>query len=337
MSKREQSAVDNKVEEQQKPSIPVRVVKEVKGICNDGDLVSLKAMLGSCDIKEQAGNKKYMIMDIQDATGVISAKVWHDSLIKIPEKMKDMLMSSTAENPVVVAIGGIRETWAGVPYINVKGLQIRQEEDPTNYVPSSVEDAETMYQYIVDTVSLIEEPYRSILLDKLEKKKTEFITAPAAKRYHDNFKCGLCEHTYKLLMSYISVANLYKHVNKSIMVYIIVEHDFEKINGYTLLPTIEWTTQEELVGHQVMGAINVYNDLKSAGVDDTSIMAILNALLAHHGKAEWGAAKPALTIEAKLLAHLDFMISDIAKANQIIEEKNCEEGKLDKSLFYVKY
>ena len=66
-------------------------------------------------------------------------------------------------------------------------------------------------------------------------------------------------------------------------------------------------------------------------------MAILNALLAHHGKAEWGAAKPALTIEAKLLAHLDFMISDIAKANQIIEEKNCEEGKLDKSLFYVKY
>lgn len=337
MSKKEQNATEKNIDEQQKPSIPVRVVREVKGICNDGDLVSLKAMIGSCEIKEQAGNKKFMVMDIQDSTGVMSAKIWHDSLIKIPEKMKEMLKSSTGEKPVIVAIGGIRETWAGVSYINVKGLQIRQDEDPTNFVPASVEDAETMYQYIVDTVSLIEEPYRSKLLDKLEKKKTEFITAPAAKRYHDNFKCGLCEHTYKLLMTYMTIADLYKNINKSIMVYIIVEHDFEKINGYTLLPTIEWTVQEELVGHQVMGAINVYNDLKSAGVDDTSIMAILNALLAHHGKAEWGAAKPALTIEAKLLAHLDFMISDIAKANQIIDEKNGEEGKLDKSLFYVKY
>lgn len=319
------------------PAIPVRVVKQVKNICQNGDILSLKAMVGKCEIKEQAGGKKYMILDIQDSTGTITAKIWNDSFVKIPENMKDSLLNTSEENPVCIAIGGIREEWLGTPYINVKGLNIKDGENPLNYVPSSAEDVEGMYEYIVECASMIDDPYKTILLSKLEGKKEEFTSAPAAKRYHDNFKAGLLEHTFKMLKSYVQIANLYNNVNKSIMIFLIIQHDFEKINGYKLLPTIEWTDQEELVGHQVMGAISVYNELKAHNVDDRSIMAILNALIAHHGKAEWGAAKPAMTVEARLLSHLDFMISDIAKANQTIDELNGEEGKISKDLFYTTY
>lgn len=318
------------------PTIPVRVVRQIKNICKSGEVLSLKAMVCKCEIKEQAGGKKYMIMDIQDSTGVVGAKIWNDSLSKMPEKMKNTLLKTSDENLVCVAIGGIREDWMGTPYINVKGLSIKEGEDPLNYVPSTAEDIDGMYNFIIECASMIEDPYKTILLTKLDNKKEEFISAPAAKRYHDNFKAGLLEHTYKMLNAYVSVANMYRNVNKTIMTFIIIQHDFEKINGYTLLPSIEWTDQEELVGHQVMGAINVYNELKAHNVDDRSTMAILNALLAHHGKAEWGAAKPPMTIEARLLSHLDFMISDIAKASQIIDDSS-EEGKVDRDLFYAKY
>lgn len=333
-NKKESKAVQNQTKPTQ--NIPVRVVNEVKNVCKNGDILSLKAMVGKCEIKEQAGGKKFMIMDIQDSTGKISAKIWHDSLIKMPETMKKELMSTSEDKPVCIAIGGVREDWLGVPYINVKGLNIKQGENPLDYVPSSAENVDGMYEYIIECASMIDDPYKTILLNKLKDKKEEFMSAPAAKRFHDNFKSGLLEHTYKMLVSYVSVANLYRNVNRNIMIFIIIQHDFEKINGYSLLPTIEWTDQEELVGHQVMGAISVYNELKANNVDDRSIMAILNALISHHGKAEWGAAKPAMTIEARLLSHLDYMISDIAKANQIIDDSQ-EEGKIDKDLFYTIY
>lgn len=322
---------------QQKPSIPVKVVRQIKNVCQNGEIMSLSGLVGACEIKEQAGGKKYMMLDIQDATGVLQCKIWNDSFLKIPEKVKEILLSSSEENPICANVGGIRESWQGNVYLNVKGLKIREGDDPINYVVSSTEDSDNMFEYIIDCASSIDEPLRTILLDKLKDKEREFTTAPAAKRYHDNFKAGLLEHTFKMLKSYVEVSNLYPQVNKSIMIFLIIQHDFEKINGYKLLPSIEWTDQEELVGHQVMGAINVYNELKAHNVNDRTIMAILNGIIAHHGKAEWGAAKPAMTIEARLLSHLDYMISDIAKANQIIVEKGNEEGKIDRDLFYTKY
>lgn len=320
-----------------KPHIPVKDARQIKNVCQNGEIMSLAGLVGGGEIKEQVGGKQYMIFDIQDSTGILQCKIWHDSLLKIPEKIKEILLGSSADNPVCANVGGIRESWQGNVYLNVKGLKIREGDDPINYVVASTEDAEDMFEYVMNVASSIEEPLRTILVDKLKGKEKAFTTAPAAKRYHDNFKAGLLEHTFKMLKSYVEVSNLYPQVNKSVMIFLIIQHDFEKINGYTLLPTIEWTDQEELVGHQVMGAINVYNELKAHDVDDRTIMAILNGIIAHHGRAEWGAAKPAMTIEARLLSHLDFMISDIAKANQIIVEKGNEEGKIDRDLFYTKY
>lgn len=319
------------------PGLMVRTVRQIKNVCQHGDMVQVKAMIGKSEVREQAGGKKYMILEIQDSTGVVSAKIWSDSYLKMTEPMRKTLLAVSAENPVCAAIGGFREEFAGTPYINVKGLNFREGDDPKNYVPSTDEDEDAMFEYIIDCVDSIDDPFRTILINKLKDKENEFKNAPAAKRYHDNFRAGLLEHTFKMLKSYVQIANLYNHINKTIMIFLIIQHDFEKINGYTLLPTIEWTDQEELVGHQVMGAINVYNELKAHDVDDTTIMAILNAIIAHHGKAEWGAAKPAMTIEARLLAHLDYMISDIAKANQTIEDKGSEQGKIDRDLFFAKY
>lgn len=328
---------EEKVETQKKQGIPIRFVNQIKNVCQNGEVLALAALIGTCEIKEQAGGKKYMMLDVQDSTGVLQCKIWNDSFVKIPEKMMEILKSSSEENPVCVNIGGVRESWQGNVYLNVKGLSIRENDDPTNYIVSSKEDTTNMFEYVLSCANSIDEPLRTILIDKLHNKEKEFTTAPAAKRYHDNFKAGLLEHTFKMLKSYVEVSNLYPEVNKSIMIFLIIQHDFEKINGYTLLPSIEWTDQEELVGHQVMGAINVYNELKAHNVNDRTIMAILNGIIAHHGKAEWGAAKPAMTIEARLLSHLDYMISDIAKANQIIQDKGLEEGKIDRDLFYTKY
>lgn len=322
---------------QKKQGIATKFVNQIKNVCQNGDVVALAALVGNCEIKEQAGGKKYMMLDVQDSTGVLPCKIWNDSFIKISESMKERLLSSSQENPLCVNIGGIRESWQGNVYLNVKGLNVREGDNAVNYVVSSKEDASDMFGYVLNCAESIDEPYRTILLNKLKDKENEFMTAPAAKRYHDNFKAGLLEHTFKMLKSYVEVANLYPEVNKTIMIFLIIQHDFEKINGYTLLPSIEWTDQEELVGHQVMGAINVYNELKAHNVNDRTIMAILNGIIAHHGKAEWGAAKPAMTIEARLLSHLDYMISDIAKANQIIVDKGLEEGKIDRDLFYTKY
>ena len=268
---------------------------------------------------------------------LLGNKIWNDKLIGMPQDVKDRLLASTAENPVCIALGGAVETFAGNVYINVLGIRFREDDKPSDYVPAGKYDSNELYEYICKVADAIREPYRTILLDDLKEHKELFITSPAAKRYHDNFKGGLVEHTYALLCAYIGVAHLYPLIDKAIMVFLIIKHDFEKINGYTLLPGIEWTYQEELVGHQTMGAIKTYMQLKEKEVDDMTIMAILNALIAHHGKAEWGASKPALTAEARLLQHLDFMISDIAKTVQVVEDSGCVEGSVDKNIFYVKY
>ncbi|MGU8835768.1 hypothetical protein ACV3UL_15945 [Clostridium perfringens] len=340
INNRKQDNDSSKIPPRAKVGIVVGTIKDIINLYQVGEKVSAKVIITKFELKKQKNNpnKEFVTLDIQDSTGILcNNKIWSENLALMPKEMMERLLKVGKNGPVCVAIGGVIETYLGTPYLNVAGLIFRDEDNIDDYVPKTREDIDGMYEYIVDKASSISSPFRDILLENLKDNEEIFKSAPAAKRYHDNFKGGLLEHTFKLLKVYNSVASLYETINKEIMIFLIIKHDFEKINGYTLMPSIEWTDQEEYVGHQIMGAISTYNDLKKYDVEDSVIMPILNALISHHGKAEWGAAKAPVTPEAKLLAHLDYMISDIAKANQSILDKGKEYGKIDRELFYPDY
>lgn len=313
-----------------------RYIKDIKNVVPISEEVMTKGLIGNFDIKESKKGD-YALFDLRDRTGLIKCKIWSDSLNKdINKEAIEFFKNFKEDKPCVIAVAGNKSEYEGA-YIDVKAIKLRPQDKPIDYVQSSEIDEEGMFTYIIDYAKSIKEPFSTILIKKLTENKEDFISAPAAKKFHDNFGSGLIEHTFKMLKCFIGVKDLYPLINRDVMIFLIIQHDFEKINGYTLLPTIEWTQQEELVGHIVMGAISVYNELKEYGADDTTILAILNAMIAHHGQPDWGSAKPAITPEAKLLRDLDKMISDASRVEQTLKEKNYEEGKLSSDLFYCKY
>lgn len=315
---------------EQKKMPVYRTINEIKHVSPLYEELTTKALVTKveCNVSDKT-KEEYVTFELQDRTGDISSTTFDAKIISF---FKEQVKAKES----IVAIRAIKEEYRKKAKLKVNLIKLRMDDNIIDYVPSTNVHVDGMYNYVLDYAKSIKAPLNEILTKKLEENKEKFISSPAAKKYHDNFGGGLLEHTYKMLNLYVNTIDLYK-TNRDVMIFLIIEHDMEKINGYTLLPTIDLTVQEELVGHIIMGAISIYNDLKKYNVKDDTICAIMNGIISHHGKAEWGAAKPPLTPEAKLLHRLDVQLSEMSRVSRTVSDANFEEGKIDTDIYYSNY
>ena len=66
-----------------------------------------------------------------------------------------------------------------------------------------------------------------------------------------------------------------------------------------------YTTQGELIGHLVMGAMMVRDAAKELGLPDETAILVEHMLISHHGIPEYGCAVRPMVLEAEVLSTLD--------------------------------
>lgn len=77
-----------------------------------------------------------------------------------------------------------------------------------------------------------------------------------------------------------------------------------------------------MLGHIFLGAhtaLNIMNEIK--GFDEEDKLIILNGLLSHHGKLEFGSPVLPKTVEAQILHHADKMSGDIESILSFMQQQ----------------
>lgn len=160
-------------------------------------------------------------------------------------------------------------------------------------------------------------------------------TLPAASRMHHAMKSGWLEHMWSMVRLANSVGthygNYYTEMNpplqKDILIIGAVLHDIGKAIelSYDQMKEATYTNSGKLLGHIVMGRdmIRAAAARLEPPLDDERLLRLEHAVLAHHGKLEFGSPVLPQTLEAMLLSMIDDMD---AKVNAIV--RNLKQAEM---------
>jgi 3'-5' exoribonuclease len=162
----------------------------------------------------------------------------------------------------------------------------------------------------------------------LEEHADLFKKMPAAKQMHHGYSGGLVEHVWSvtrvctlLIKHYAAYYDgLNPPLDREVIVAAAILHDIGKLRELEYHPVeAKYTKVGNLVGHIVLGRDMVRDKARDIGeFPEETLLLLEHAILAHHGKAEFGAPKLPQTIEAMIVHYADEID---AKINAVAAER----------------
>jgi 3'-5' exoribonuclease len=205
-------------------------------------------------------------------------------------------------------------------------------------VESSDRDPELLFQNVIGYVEKgIDDPYlRRLVLNVLNDHAGLFKKLPAAAGMHHPYTGGLVEHVWSMTRAACWLADHYARyydrldppLNKGVIIAATVLHDIGKLRELDYHPVeAKYTKEGCLIGHILMGRDMVREAARQIeGFPEETLLLLEHAILAHHGKREFGSPVLPQTLEALLVSFVDDLD---AKMNAAARERlNCRtEGE----------
>ncbi|KAB3534143.1 HD domain-containing protein [Alkaliphilus pronyensis] len=304
------------------------LIKQLININKDhvNQIIEAIALVADMKIKLTKSEKKYVDLVLQDASKQIDAKFWDY------DEKQEFFKGLKSNQPV--SIKAVVGEYQGALQLTIKEIDLINdtEVDIRSLTPTSDWEIESMkkgLQYFYDKV---QRPHLKTLLDKMifaTDHYEKFCTYPAARRVHHNFYHGLLQHVLEVLKYAYTVATTKKLSERQMERLIVMAflHDWAKIWEYKQLPETGFTEEGSMLGHIFLGAHATLNTIEEIeGFDNDDKLIILNGILGHHGKLEFGSPVLPKTVEAQILHHADIMSGDVESILSFMKE---EEGKED--------
>ena len=140
--------------------------------------------------------------------------------------------------------------------------------------------------------------------------QTAFGSGSAEK--HHGYEGGLIVHTAEVTSYAAQMSKMFQGVDYDVLITAAIFHDFKKILEYQLEQTqIVKTQYRKLVRHvagshaEFMVALNCEEET----VPPEKVLGVEHAILAHHGRFEWGSPVEPQTLEALILHQADVFSS----------------------------
>jgi 3'-5' exoribonuclease len=194
---------------------------------------------------------------------------------------------------------------------------------PTSEVPVDV-----YRDYIRRTIEGFSDSYLHTLITALLKDNRDlFLKLPAAQSLHHAYEHGLLEHVWSLTRVCTFLADhyaAYYHqlnppLNKDLILAAAIVHDIGKLvelaqEGFEA----KYTTKGKLLGHIVLGRDMVRDAARRIdGFPEETLLVLEHAILAHHGRYDFGSPVLPQTLEALILSaadDLDSKVNQVARA-----------------------
>ena len=135
------------------------------------------------------------------------------------------------------------------------------------------------------------------------------------------------------------IAN-YPYLNKDYIYAGIILHDIGKIVELTGPVNTEYTVAGQLLGHLVIGAMEINQEAIRLGYENTDeVLHLCHLLVSHHGVPQFGSAKKPMTAEAWALWYIDTIDSKFRVLGEELAQTNNKDftapiGVLDRSKVY---
>lgn len=288
----------------------------------------LYALVKRIEVKTSSKGQKYMDLTLGDKDGDVDAKYWD-----YEEGVTPIFEVNT-----IVKVRGQLQEFRGAPQFRVDNIRATTPADnirAEDYIAVAEYPAEEMYNAILGLAQNFKDRDLATLLTAVyEKYKKELLLYPAAVRLHHAMQGGLLYHTLSILRMCQQLCALYPTVDEDLLLCGAALHDLGKLvemDANELGLAGQYTTEGNLLGHLVVGAMMVRDVAKEIGTPEDKAVLVEHMLISHHNKPEFGAAVPPKFLEAIILARLDELDATIYEVNDTLS--NLEPGTFSARLW----
>ncbi|WP_459933665.1 3'-5' exoribonuclease YhaM family protein [Fundidesulfovibrio butyratiphilus] len=252
----------------------------------------------------QARNGPFWTLKLQDASGVVEAKLWSPA---------SLAFSEIAAGQFVRAVGAVG-SYRDQTQLNLEGLDLLGESpeglDFGDFLPESAVKPEILLSQLESLLAdnIGHRPWRrfcrKVLADPAMRAR--LLAAPGAKAMHHAYRGGLLEHTLAVCKVVLALCPLYPDLDKDTLLAAAAFHDLGKAWELTAGLTRDYTDEGRLLGHIVLSQRLLDPFLvKAKDLDPELALHFRHMLVSHHGEQVYGSPTVPMTAEAMLLHFAD--------------------------------
>jgi len=261
-------------------------------------------LLRSKQLATARNGSPYLRVNLADRTGVIPGIQFSTSPAAV----------DALEEGQGVAIWGRVDEYRGQMQVNIDRIGAGALADLQEFLPTALRPMGEMLDEFEGILASIDDPNLAALLaavfDDDQGVRSAFQQAPAAKTYHHACVGGLLEHSLSVVRIVETTAALYPDLDRDLVVTAALLHDLGKIWSYDSV-SFQMTPRGSLLSHVYMGAAYIEQRIQQLdGFPSETAMRLLHALLAHHGRLEFGSPVVPQTLEAMVLHSADKLDGD---------------------------
>ncbi|MBQ6264185.1 MAG: CMP-binding protein [Clostridia bacterium] len=289
--------------------------------CGKNGTVECFCIIKSIEKKTASTGSVFLDMTIGDKSGEMNAKLWDADNLHIRYEMNDF-----------VKVRGTVNVFKGVEQFKIDRIRHVMESDNVkveDYIESAELGGDVMLRYIENIIDSFEdEELKKLVNAVIDEKREKLLYWPAALKLHHSVRCGLLLHTLSILRLAQGVCSVYPFVCKDLLYSGIILHDIAKIEEINSSDTgiaTDYTVRGNLVGHLVMGAVEIDRIGTKLGISENTLTLVEHMLISHHGIPQFGAAQYPMFIEAEILSELDLLDARIYTMSHEISQK--KEGE----------
>lgn len=265
------------------------------------DQVDHYLLIKRIELRNTRTGSSFLSTELGDKTASINANVW--------EGFADI--SSRAKVGDVVKVVGSIEEFQGALQIRVSSIKLATDKDnilPRDFLPASGNDIEEMKNDFNKKIKSISDIHLSKLIKKIFSAETfeNFCLAPAGKSWHHAYIHGLIEHTLEIIKICELMCEFHSELNRDLIIAGAMLHDIGKTEELSYESAFEYTDRGKLVGHIVIAANLVTEEIKKIPDFPKELENnLLHLILSHQGKLEHASPVVPKTAEAIALYQAD--------------------------------
>lgn len=293
----------------QQPNMKNKFIKDLK---HGDQIANFLAVVKDIKKGKTSNNKDFIDLILSDKTGEMTAKIWEDNINNCDD----------FEPGDVVSLSGKVNEFKEKNQIIISFLQKSKEENSADFLPGSSKDSEALFNIILKHVAEFENDFLKKLLNSFfdDKQFSEQLKkAPAAERVHHAYIGGFVEHLTEMLALADCLCLHYPRIDKDLLKTGVIFHDIGKLRELGVSHTIFRTVEGALVGHLMIGAIQVSKAID--GIKDfPELLAtkVIHLIASHHGRIEYGSPVLPQTREAVALCMIDDLSTKVNVADKVI-------------------
>jgi 3'-5' exoribonuclease len=316
------------------------VIIKLSDLVDGQEAVCFAALLRKTRLMTKSG-QPYFRCQFRDKKTTVDAMLWHDSRFY---SEADSWIDGSAYR---LHVRGRMDIRYGMQ-VDILGIRAATDDDVrdgfdfADLVDSSKYAPDLLLKKIQGLVeSHITDPYLKRLVEVLLSENLSlFRKMPAAQNMHHSYNAGLLEHVWSMTRIAAFVADHYSKyyeeldppLNRGIIVAATILHDIGKLRELEYRPLeARYTKEGCLIGHVLLGR-DMARDAASKieGFPQELLILLEHAILAHHGRREFGAPILPQTIEALIVSYIDEMDAKINIAAREIMNSLTEDQFTEK-------